>query len=152
MKKWVVTLALACALAPVAGVANDLVVNRALGFLGVKYRFGSESETRGFDCAGFVRRTFSALGVHLPRTAALQFREGCIVAREDLLPGDMVFFSRTYKRGISHVGIYLGDGRFIHAASKGQRVKIDELDTPYYSSRFAGGRRVQVVHVASLAP
>jgi cell wall-associated NlpC family hydrolase len=144
VKKLFLTLALAAALTPAAALADDLsIVQRALSFLGVRYRFASQSVIRGFDCAGFVQTTFAKEGIRLPRTAALQFREGCAVTRAELAPGDLVFFARTYKRGISHVGIYIGDGLFVHSASSAHRgVSVAHLDAPYYASRFAGGRRV----------
>jgi len=117
------------------------MVERALSWIGVRYRFGGEDEKKGFDCAGLVRRAFSSI-IDLPRTAASQFREGLVVSREELKPGDLVFFRNTYKRGISHVGIYVGDGRFVHAASSRRAVVVDRLDAEYYRERFAGGRRV----------
>lgn len=117
------------------------MVERALSWIGVRYRFGGQDEEKGFDCAGLVRRAFSSV-VDLPRTAASQFREGFLVSREELKPGDLVFFKNTYKRGISHVGIYVGDGRFVHAASSRRAVVVDELDATYFRTRFAGGRRV----------
>jgi len=118
------------------------IIERAMSWIGVKYRFGGADETKGFDCAGFVRRVFSTVGIQLPRSAATQFREGCVVPLDDLQPGDLVFFRNTYKRGISHVGIYLGDHLFIHAPSRNRRVTVDRLDAPYYRKHFAGGRRV----------
>lgn len=127
------------------------VIERALSWLGVSYRFGGGDEKKGFDCAGLVRRAYSSIGVELPRTAASQYRYGCIVEREELRPGDLVFFKNTYKRGISHVGIYIGDGRFVHAASTGRRVRVDTIDAAYYRKRFAGGRRI-VDDPALLAP
>lgn len=117
------------------------MVERALSWIGVRYRFGGQDENKGFDCAGLVRRAFASVR-DLPRTAASQFREGFLVSREELKPGDLVFFKNTYKRGISHVGIYVGDGRFVHAASSRRAVVVDKLDVEYYRSRFAGGRRV----------
>lgn len=130
-------------------LARPGMVERALSWIGVKYRFGGQDELRGFDCAGLVRQAFSAVSVELPRTAAAQFQFGCVVPREDLQPGDLVFFRNTYKRGISHVGIYIGGGEFVHAASRRRSVVVDRLDMPYFQSRFAGGRRVTppaVVH------
>ena len=118
------------------------MVERALSWLGVKYRFGGQDEKKGFDCAGLVRRAFSAMAIELPRTAAAQFRQGCIVERAELQPGDLVFFRNTYKRGISHVGIYIGNGEFVHAASGRRSVVVDRLDSPYFDKRFAGGRRL----------
>ena len=129
------------------------MVERALSWLGVRYRFGGQDEKRGFDCAGFVRRVFrSSNSVELPRTAAAQYREGCIVERHELQPGDLVFFKNTYKRGISHVGIYIGNGEFVHAASTGRSVRVDRLDAPYFDKRFAGGRRVVPLPGAGAIP
>ena len=156
MKKLVVLVVLAALLAPVA-IADDTpqepqtgMVERALSWLGVRYRFGGQDEVKGVDCAGLVRRVFSSFAVELPRTAAAQFRQGCVVERNELQPGDLVFFKNTYKRGISHVGIYIGNGEFVHAASSRHAVSVDRLDTPYFASRFAGGRRV--VTSAALPP
>ncbi|HEX7708122.1 MAG TPA: C40 family peptidase [Thermoanaerobaculia bacterium] len=118
------------------------VISQALSWIGVKYRFGSADERRGFDCAGLVRRVFSSVGIQLPRTAADQYSIGEEVERSELSPGDLVFFRNTYKRGISHVGIYVGENQFVHAANSRRSVVVDELDTPYYLSRFAGGRRL----------
>lgn len=127
------------------------MVDRALSWLGVKYRFGGQDEKKGFDCAGLVRRVFSTT-VNLPRTAAEQFREGCLVSRDELQPGDLVFFKNTYKKGISHVGIYIGRGEFVHAASSRKAVSIDRLDSPYFESRFAGGRRVMTAGMLPSIP
>ena len=149
MKKYVVIAVLAALLAPAvfADPVEDphpkpSMVERALSWLGVRYRFGGEDERRGFDCAGFVRHAFAGMVSDLPRTAAAQFRHGCIVPREELQPGDLVFFRNTYKRGISHVGIYIGDGAFVHAASRRRAVVVDALDSPYFRTRFAGARRI----------
>ncbi|HKR64786.1 MAG TPA: C40 family peptidase [Thermoanaerobaculia bacterium] len=118
------------------------IIERALSWVGVSYRFGGSDEAKGFDCAGFVRRVFSTAGVQLPRSAATQFEEGCAVALDELQPGDLVFFRNTYKRGISHVGIYLGDNRFVHAASRTRSVVVDRFNAPYYLTHFAGARRI----------
>ena len=159
MKKLVVLIVVAALLAPVASAQEAApqeprpgMVERALSWLGVRYRFGGQDETKGFDCAGFVRRVFSTMTVDLPRTAAAQYRRGCIVQRDELQPGDLVFFKNTYKRGISHVGIYIGNGEFVHAASRKRSVVVDRLDTPYFSKRFAGGRRIMTAAVASALP
>jgi cell wall-associated NlpC family hydrolase len=150
VKKSVVLVVLAVLLASAAFAQEAEVpapnqpkglVERALSWIGVKYRFGGQDEKKGVDCAGLVRRVFSS-AVDLPRTAAQQFSHGCLVPREELQPGDLVFFRNTYKRGISHVGIYVGDGKFVHAASRRRAVVVDRLDATYFSSRFAGGRRV----------
>jgi cell wall-associated NlpC family hydrolase len=118
------------------------IVDRTLAWLGIDYRFGGSDEKKGFDCAGLVKRVFGDSGVKLPRTAADQFRQGCAVSFDDLRPGDLVFFKDTYKRGISHVGIYIGEKLFVHAASRRRSVVVDRIDMPYYLKRFAGGRRV----------
>ena len=86
---------------------------------------------------------FARQGISLPRTAADQAEEGTRVSRSELRSGDLVFFAGTYKRGISHVGIYLGDGNFIHAPRTGSTVRIDDLDSSYYRSHWAFGRRVK---------
>ena len=119
--------------------APKILLAAASQYLGARYRFGGES-LRGIDCAGLVRRAFSIVGIDLPRTTTEQFEHGCAVAREELAAGDLVFFRDTYRRGISHVGIYIGESRFIHAARGG--VAIASLDGPYWSRRFAGARRL----------
>lgn len=117
-------------------------VREALTLLGTPYRRGSVDPKRGLDCSSLVRLAFRPLGLELPYSAAGQIREGEAVPREELAPGDLVFFRNTYKRGISHVGIYLGDDRFVHAASRRRGVVVSSLDAPYYRQRFAGARRL----------
>jgi cell wall-associated NlpC family hydrolase len=116
------------------------LVEQAMTYLGTPYRRGGTSR-RGLDCSGLVGAVYGEQGLELPRTAAEQFREGVEVAEGDLRPGDLVFFRDTYKRGISHVGIYIGDGRFLHAAGRRHGVIVSELSRSYYHLRFAGGRR-----------
>lgn len=167
MKKFAVLVVLVALTAPVALAQEEEVslqppetveearpsmVERALSWLGVRYRFGGQDEKKGFDCAGFVRRVFS-MSIDLPRTAAAQFRQGCIVERHEMQPGDLVFFKNTYKRGISHVGIYIGSGEFVHAASKRRgAVVIDRLDAPYFDKRFAGARRITTAAAVTPMP
>jgi cell wall-associated NlpC family hydrolase len=117
------------------------VLESAAEFLGRPYRFGSEG--LAFDCSGFVRAVFAKIGVELPRSAREQFSEGERVDRDDLEPGDLVFF-RTYRRTASHVGIYVGDDKFVHAASRGGQVQVDSLDQAYYARRYLGARRVEI--------
>jgi cell wall-associated NlpC family hydrolase len=117
------------------------LVEQAMTYLGTPYRRGGTSR-RGLDCSGLVGAVYGQQGVDMPRTAVQQFGEGSAVALGDLRPGDLVFFRDTYKRGISHVGIYVGDGRFIHAAGRRQGVIVSELSRPYYRNRFAGARRL----------
>ncbi len=116
------------------------LVEQAMTYLGTPYRRGGTSR-RGVDCSGLVGAVYAQQGLEMPRTAAEQFGEGVPVGESDLRPGDLVFFRDTYKRGISHVGIYLGDGRFIHAAGHRRGVVVSELSRPYYHLRYAGARR-----------
>ena len=117
------------------------VVERALDYIGVPYRFGGSSP-RGFDCSGLVNYVFrETLGVTLPRTSRQLATAGARVAREELRPGDLVFFNTRGARN-SHVGIYLGDGRFVHAPRARALVRIDRLDDPGYRERFEGARRL----------
>jgi len=112
----------------------------AYGFLGARYRFGGNS--RGsLDCSSFVQQVFREQKINLPRTAREQFNVGSEVVRGDLRKGDLVFF-QTYARFPSHVGIYLGNRKMIHASSRDRRVVISSMDTPYYLSRYLGARRV----------
>jgi len=123
---------------------NSAGVNKikktAYSFLGVRYRFGGNSRT-ALDCSSFTQQVFREQKVNLPRTAREQFYVGNEVMRGDLKKGDLVFF-QTYARFPSHVGIYLGNRKMIHASSRDRRVVISSMDTPYYLSRFLGARRV----------
>lgn len=121
--------------------ASELVAN-ALGLLGVQYRRGGNSPESGFDCSGMVRYVFqNAAGLDLPRRAAEISRIGTKVDRDELRPGDLVFYN-TLKQTFSHVGIYLGNNRFIHAPSRGSSVRIDDMTQGYWATRFNGARRV----------
>lgn len=119
------------------------LLDKGLSFLGIKYRFGGNGpENGGFDCSGLVRRVFGdAMGLNLPRTAADMAKLGDKVNRDELKPGDLVFFN-TMRRSFSHVGIYLGDNRFLHAPSKGSVVRVEEIDGSYWQKRFNGARRL----------
>jgi len=129
---------------PEARKADESVKDRLLrvarGMLDVPYRFGGTT-LWGLDCSGFVQKTFSFLDLDLPRSAREQFRTGAKVAKADLSPGDLVFF-RTYASYPSHVGIYLGGNRFVHASSRERKVTIDSLDAPYYVKRYIGAKRL----------
>ena len=134
----------AASVAPEAGKAGESIKDRLLRvarrMLEVPYRFGGTT-LWGLDCSGFVQKTFAILDLELPRTAREQFREGLMVSKADLSPGDLVFF-RTYAKFPSHVGIYLGDNRFVHASSREKKVTVDSLDTPYYVKRYIGAKRL----------
>jgi LysM repeat protein len=112
----------------------------AYSFLGARYRFGGSSRN-SLDCSSFTQQVFREQNVKLPRTAREQFYVGNEVMRGDLQKGDLVFF-QTYARFPSHVGIYLGNRKMIHASSRDRRVVISSMDTPYYTSRFLGARRI----------
>jgi cell wall-associated NlpC family hydrolase len=111
----------------------------------IRYRRGGRAPSTGFDCSGFVHYVFAkALGIDLPDDSASQFRAGVKVARAELQTGDLVFF-RTRGKYVSHVGIYLDHGRFIHSPTTGARVRVDELGSSYWAKRFAGAKRPDVL-------
>lgn len=116
------------------------IIAYARQFLGVPYVWAGRSPG-GFDCSGFVSYVLSQFGVSVPRMADEQFEVGMRVARNDLQPGDLVFFT-TYEPGPSHVGLYIGGGQFIHASSGGGCVTITSLYSDYYQSRYLGARRL----------
>lgn len=118
---------------------NSTLVNHALSLIGVPYVFGGTSRS-GFDCSGYTRYVFAGSGISLPRTSYAQFNSGSSVSRDQLQPGDLVFFS-TYSKGASHVGIYIGGGRFVHAGDSG--VATTSLSESYYAKRYLGARRVR---------
>lgn len=138
--------AAAQASAPVAeeveqGRAQTLL-KRGLALLGTPYRWGGNSPEAGFDCSGLVGYVFrTALGIELPRISRDMARDGEQVERTSLVPGDLVFFGRRGKR-VDHVGIYIGEGRFLHAPRTGRDVTVSELDTGYWARRFLQARRV----------
>lgn len=121
--------------------ASNDVIRTAYAYRGVPYRYGGTGRS-GFDCSGFTSHVYGNKGVALPHSAAEQYHRGAKVARKGMKAGDLVFFSTT-RRGISHVGIYAGNGKFVHASSGGGRVRVDTLDSGYYRSRFRGARRVK---------
>ncbi len=121
------------------------MVRKAMGFLGVPYVRGGTNGDEGFDCSGFTRYVFEhSLGLVLPRRADEQARSSSLltVQRAELKPGDLVFFN-TMRRTFSHVGIYLGDGKFIHAPRAGAVVRVEDMRDAYWSRRFTGARRAQ---------
>jgi len=131
--------------------ATDLVMN-AMNFLGVSYRMGGNSADTGFDCSGFTRHVFeNSLGLLLPRRASEQAQLPSLLSirEEDLKPGDLVFFN-TMRRAFSHVGIYLGEGKFIHAPRTGAQVRVEDMRESYWVQRFNGARRAPVL--ANSAP
>ncbi|HTE13659.1 MAG TPA: C40 family peptidase [Burkholderiales bacterium] len=116
----------------------------AMGFMGIPYRWGGSTPETGFDCSGFVQYVFrQAVGLVLPRSSFEQIRQGASVARDDLQPGDLVFFN-TMRATASHVGIYIGENRFIHAPSRGKTVEIAEFTNSYWQARYDGARRLSL--------
>ena len=123
-----------------AGRDRDSLVDTALSYRGVPYRYAGMT-SRGMDCSGLVARVLRAHGIRAPHNSRELFKLGKRVTRKEMQPGDLVFF-RTRGRTISHVGIYMGDGKFVHASSGGGQVQVDTLDTGYYARRLAGARRL----------
>jgi len=116
------------------------IVDFAIGLLGIQYRFGGES-IWGMDCSAFVQKVYAMAGIDLPRTARYQAKYGMYVSRENLQPGDLLFF-RTYARFPSHVGIYIGEGKMIHASSAGKRIMISDIDKDFYLRNFLFAKRL----------
>ena len=121
--------------------AGQKLVDCAKQYLGVPYVWGGSSPS-GFDCSGLVQYVARSCGYTIGRTVTQQWNYGTQVNREEMQPGDIVFFANTYASGLSHVGIYVGNGNFIHSPSTGDVVKISSLDSNYYSSHFYGARRL----------
>jgi cell wall-associated NlpC family hydrolase len=120
---------------------QDVLLN-ALSLKGVRYRYGGTSPETGFDCSGFVRYVFrEAANISLPHNARAISQIGNIIASDQLQPGDLVFYN-TMKSAFSHVGIYLGNNRFIHAPSSGGGIRVVNMNDAYWSKRFDGARRI----------
>lgn len=123
------------------GKAQEVLIN-ALSLTGIKYRYGGKSPDTGFDCSGFVRYVFQqATNLTLPPTARAISQMGKTIAKDDLQPGDLVFFN-TLKKTFSHVGIYIGNNRFIHSPSAGGVVRVENLNTDYWAVHYNGAKRV----------
>lgn len=121
--------------------AQDLIL-KGLELVGINYRRGGTNPDTGLDCSGFVQVVFrDAVGKLLPRTAKEQSQVGNIVDKQELKPGDLVFFN-TMRRAFSHVGIYLGDNRFMHAPRTGAEIRVEDMSQSYWVKRYNGARRV----------
>ncbi|MDP2170512.1 MAG: C40 family peptidase [Rhodocyclaceae bacterium] len=126
----------------VDGMQNTL--DQALELMGVRYKRGGNSPETGFDCSGFVRHVFNqSLGLSLPRSALAISQAAERIDKQELQPGDLVFFN-TMRRAFSHVGIYLGEGQFVHSPRTGGRVRIENMGDRYWKHRFDGARRIQL--------
>lgn len=131
--------------------ASELVVT-AMGFLGVPYKWGGNTAEDGFDCSGFVRSMYQqSIGLLLPRRAEQQAAATQQIEQADMQPGDLVFFN-TMRRAFSHVGIYVGDGKFIHAPRAGAHVRVESMEIGYWQRRFDGARRVTTANNAYSSP
>ncbi len=132
----------AAAPAPVSAPASaapsnkgDLITDNAMKYVGYRYRFGGTSPS-GFDCSGFIYYVMNKSGVQVGRNMESQLKSGPRVSRGDLQPGDLVFFVNTYKRGLSHAGIYIGNGRFVHAENESTGVMVSSIGSSYYATRY----------------
>ncbi|HEX5539947.1 MAG TPA: C40 family peptidase [Methylophilaceae bacterium] len=122
--------------------AQEVLIS-ALSLTGIKYKYGGSSPETGFDCSGFVRYVFQqAASLTLPHEARALSRLGQAVPLDQLKPGDLVFF-KTLKSAFSHVGIYLGNNRFIHAPSAGGAIHVVNMDDDYWAKRYSGARRIE---------
>ncbi|MBQ9168619.1 MAG: SH3 domain-containing protein [Oscillospiraceae bacterium] len=127
--------------AATTSTVGQKIVDCAMQYLGVPYVWGGSSPS-GFDCSGLVQYVARSCGFSIGRTVTQQWPYGTEVSKDNLQPGDIVFFTNTYTSGFSHVGIYVGDGNFIHSPSSGSVVKISSLDSSYYASHYYGARRL----------
>jgi cell wall-associated NlpC family hydrolase len=119
---------------------GGIAARTAERFVGIPYRWGGDTVVDGMDCSGFVRAVYNLCGVNIPRTSREQFKVGESVALDSLKDGDLVFFGESEDR-INHVGIFVGDRKFVHAPRRGDDIKVSALDEAYFSKRFIGGKR-----------
>jgi murein DD-endopeptidase len=132
----------ACASAPVGRMdAGGAAADQALKMIGKPYRFGGSTPAKGFDCSGLVQYSFRQAGVALPRDTEQQRRASASIRVSNLRRGDLLFFDEEGKKN-SHVGIYLGGGKFVHAPSSGGQVRTESLDSPYWKKHLSEARRV----------
>ena len=120
---------------------RENIVRTARRFIGTPYRWGGESAHRGFDCSGLTMTVYRLNGLELPRNSRAQFRAGQPIQRDALQSGDLVFFATNGKGRVSHVGVYSGDDRFIHAPGQGKRIRVSSLTSRYFAHRYLGARR-----------
>ena len=133
------TARLTTATLPTPSARGAQALSVARQYLGTPYRWGGETPATGFDCSGLMQYAYKQLGVSIPRVSQDQFKSGQQVPREALQPGDLVFFSKA--GDVHHVGMYVGDGKFLHAPRTGDVVKISSLSEPHYAAEFCGARR-----------
>jgi cell wall-associated NlpC family hydrolase len=119
---------------------GSIAARTAERFVGIPYRWGGENVVDGMDCSGFVRAVYNLCGLSIPRTSRDQYKAGESVAKSGLQDGDLVFFG-TSEDSINHVGIYVGNGRFVHAPRRGEEIRVTSVDESYFEKRFVGARR-----------
>jgi cell wall-associated NlpC family hydrolase len=130
-----------------AAIDTSEVSREAKALLGAPYLYGGETVS-GFDCSGFVQYVFEKVGVYVPRSTDQQWQVGETVAKANLQVGDVVFFSNTYREGISHSGIYLGDNQFIHAHRE-RGIEVANLTSTYWTEKYTGAKRYNALHITS---
>ena len=119
---------------------RDRIVETAESYIGLPYRWGGSSPDGGFDCSGLAMAIYQLNGLNLPRSSEEQYRAGIPVKQSQLLRGDLVFFATSTGKKISHVGVYAGDNKFIHAPGRGKTIRADSLSNRYFKTRYAGAR------------
>ncbi|RLB42485.1 MAG: hydrolase [Deltaproteobacteria bacterium] len=120
---------------------RERIVKTAYSFIGLPYQWGGTSPKSGFDCSGFTMAVYQLNGLNLPRSSFQQWKLGIPIPLRDMRKGDLVFFATSRGRTVSHVGIYVGGNRFIHAPGKGKRIKTDRLDNSYFRSHLVGAKK-----------
>lgn len=130
--------------AEAANLSSSSLSSIASKYIGVKYSYGGTT-AKGFDCSGYVRQVFNELGVSLPRTSGEMYKKGTAVKKADLQEGDLVFFKTSSRSAVSHVGIYIGDNKFIHASTSQGVTKTNINDKYYWGARYVGAKRVAAV-------
>ena len=122
---------------------TEALIDNAMQLIGVRYRWGGNTPQSGLDCSGFVRYVFNdTFGFLLPRKSAQMSKVGLEIGKDELRPGDLVFFN-TMRHAFSHVGIYVGDNKFIHAPSRGKSIRVDDMTKVYWEKRYNGARRME---------
>ncbi len=125
---------------PDPGSTRRGIIKAAKSYIDIPYRFGGTSAEQGFDCSGLAMATYRLNGINLPRTSKEQYKAGRAVDSRDMEEADLVFFDTASKGQVSHVGVYLGEGKFIHAPKSGKNIRIDSLSDSYFKKRFVGAR------------
>ncbi len=126
---------------PATSELRNQIVRTAKKYIGIPYKWGGESAREGFDCSGLTMTAYQLNGLDLPRTSRQQWNTGTPIGRDQLLEGDLVFFATSGGRRVSHVGIYAGENKFIHAPRRGKTIRMTSLAKTYYNKRFVGARR-----------